>query len=261
MSPARPARKEPPRQGSALLLEDQKVVAAYIRTVLQPLGVLVEEVADRLELLSAIRRGVHDLVLLDLTLPEDDGLDIARAIRRISAIPIIMVTGRKGVECRIEGLESGADDYLEKPFAPGELAARVRSLLRRAKGRVLAVAEQGPLRIGTATLDLASRQLEGPLGSALLTFKETAVLVAIVRAGGALGRAGLYREALGRAWQPRDRSLDVHVSHLRKKYAHCTGHARVVVADRTVGYRLTVDAPTVAVPAASGGDPADQATA
>lgn len=227
---------------SALLLEDYPSTVAFIRNTLLPHGVQVVAVANRDELLQAIRQGEHDLVLLDLTLPDDDGLDIAKAIRGFSGIPIIMVTGRTGSENRITGLDSGADDYIEKPFAPGELVARVHSLLRRTNGRVLTERSTRHLQLGTARLDIRTGQLAGGAGSQQLSAEETAVLIALARAGGPLSRTVLVREAFGRAWRADDRSLDAHLAQLQRRFQQCTGLDDLIVADDAAGLRLTVRA-------------------
>jgi len=226
---------------AALVLEDDPVVATIIAHTLAGDGLAAQQVDNRLELLRAVQQEDCDLVVLDVMLPGDDGMDIARAVREVSAVPIIFVTALKGADALVAGLDTGADDFIEKPFSTAELSARARAIVRRYRGRIADVDGDCLLRLGPASLGMPGRRLHGPLGEVVLTSRETNVLLTLARAGGALTRIALYRKAFGRPWNPRDRSLDVHVSRLRAKFAQVTGIHGVVVCERAVGYRLVVD--------------------
>ncbi|NJD87776.1 MAG: response regulator transcription factor [Betaproteobacteria bacterium] len=225
-----------------VVLEDDAEMYSVIQRALARHGYRVSPVADRAALLAALEGGDVDCIVLDLGLPGDDGMDVARSVRRVSRVPIIMVTGRASVEERVEGLGAGADDYLPKPFAVAELVARVRAVLRRSENPAAPGRVEIAVRAGEARLDLATRALRGPAGEDWLTEREAAILLALARAGTVVPREALYREAFGREWNPLDRSLDTHVSNLRQKLAACSGEPRPIEASRGTGYRLAVEA-------------------
>jgi DNA-binding response OmpR family regulator len=195
----------------------------------------------RRDLFEAVEsRSVH-AVILDLGLPGDDGIAIARELRRRSDIAMLMLTGRGGVEDRVLGLDSGADDYVIKPFEPDELLARLRSALRRRPPRPA----EGPvrLRIGTLDCDPRERVVRSADGREQhLTERELDLLLLLARhAGHAVSREQLSREALGREWNPVDRSLDVHIAHLRGKLRQLAPQDSFVSSVRAGGYRLVAD--------------------
>jgi two-component system response regulator CpxR len=160
--------------------------------------------------------GNHDLILLDVMLPGLDGFTLLRQLRKRGRTPVIMLTARASESDRIAGLDAGADDYLTKPFGPEELLARVRAVLRRAGWP--AEAPQKLVHYGALTLTPASRRVAGASQEVSLTEMEYNILEQLVRAG---GRVVSRRELMMVLHQveaaPYDRSLDVHVSHLRKK--------------------------------------------
>jgi len=182
-----------------------------------------------------------DLLLLDVMLPRRSGFEVLREVRRMSSTPVIMMTARTAQEDRIEGLESGADDYVCKPFSPAELLARMRAVMRRTLGgpplqRPEPGLVAGPLRI----LPQVQRAYLG--GAALaLTSAELRVLEILVRhAGAAVTREHLTEAALGRQLEAYDRSLDTHVSNLRRKLRECrrAGAAPEIRGLRNLGYML-----------------------
>jgi DNA-binding response OmpR family regulator len=162
-----------------------------------------------------------DLVILDLVMPGEDGLSLTRFLRAETDVPILILTGKGESVDRIVGLEMGADDYLGKPFVLRELLARVRSILRRSKAtsRAQAAAPMDAIVFDDCRLDLAGHQLFGPDGAEIhLTSVEFKLLVALVdNADRVLNRDQLMDLAGGRDWQPLDRSIDLHISHLRRK--------------------------------------------
>src|SRR5207248_10015447 len=132
-------------------VDDEPKIVQLARDYLEHAGFTVTSASDGKEALAAFRRGSPDLIVLDLGLPMLDGLDVARAIRKVSNVPIVMLTGRGDESDRISGLELGADDYVTKPFSPKELVARVRAVLRRAE---IAAAPSDVIHAGHVTLDV-----------------------------------------------------------------------------------------------------------
>jgi two-component system, OmpR family, response regulator len=178
-----------------------------------------------------------DVIILDLMLPGRDGLDVCREVRRVSHVPIIVVTARVEVVDRVLGLELGADDYLTKPFSPRELLARIHALYRRAQGR------SGPmpreLRVGRITLDNdgLTATLDGqPL--ALTSYEFSLLRVLCENAGRVLSRERLLDLAKGNAEDAFDRSIDVRISRLRQKLKDDPRHPAMLKTVRGSGYVL-----------------------
>ena len=187
---------------------------------------------------GASTRGPVDLVVLDVMLPELSGFEVLRRIRTTSRMPIIMLTARGEEVDRVVGLEMGADDYLAKPFSPRELVARIRAVLRRISGdgqQANGILAWGPLR-----LDLRARRADVNDHDLELTAAELRILELLVRADTkTVTREELMTQALGRRLLPTDRSLDTHVSNLRRKLQKTT--ERVTVQSvRGTGYALAL---------------------
>lgn len=184
-----------------------------------------------------------ELVLLDLNLGAEDGMDLARELAATTAVGLIIVSGRTDLRDRVAGLDAGADDYLAKPVALAELRARVRAVLRR-RGQTLE--SDGCLRAGSATLDLRTRKLcrEGGEG-VVLTETETLILAELIRhQGRSISRASLRQ---GTNWSPIDRSVDVHIGRIRRKLWAANLRELTILPMRGHGYRLTVE-PSPAIP-------------
>jgi DNA-binding response OmpR family regulator len=221
----------------ALLVEDDARLAALTREYLGGHGVAVEVVADGQRGLQEALRGGWDVVLLDLMLPGLGGLEVCRALRARSDVPVIVLTARGEEADRVMGLELGADDYLAKPFSPRELLARIRAVTRRAKGR--AGPAQRPVRVGSLVVDPSARSvtLRGQLVE--LTAYEFALLHALAeRSGRVLSREQLMEFATGSAEESFDRSVDVHVSRLRHKLGDDPKRPRLIKTVRGAGYVL-----------------------
>ncbi|HVP69117.1 MAG TPA: response regulator transcription factor [Anaeromyxobacteraceae bacterium] len=222
---------------TALLVEDDVRLAALTAEYLEGHGVVVTRVADGARGLEEAARHRHDVVLLDLMLPGKDGLEVCRELRSRSDVPIIILTARGEEADRVMGLELGADDYLPKPFSPRELLARIRAVVRRARGRAgppVQVVQVGDLLVDPAArkASLAGRELE-------LTGYEFSLLYALAsRAGRVLSREQLIELAGGNPEEAFDRSVDVHVSRLRSKLGDDPKHPRLLKTVRGAGYLL-----------------------
>jgi two-component system response regulator CpxR len=174
-----------------------------------------------------------------------DGFEVLRRIRAESRIPVLMLTARGDDLDRILGLEIGADDYLPKPFNPRELAARIRAILRRAKGSSSMQGESVPIIVGDLELNIGSRLVR--LGTEVLnlTTVEFDLLEKLVKsAGRVVGREELVKEVLGREFSPFDRSIDTHVCNLRKKVGPYRDGTERIKGVRGVGYQLATPSET-----------------
>jgi DNA-binding response OmpR family regulator len=220
-----------------LLVEDDHRLATLTKEYLEGHGVAVVHVADGKRGQDEALGGRYDAVLLDLMLPGKDGLEVCREVRARSDVPIIVLTARGEEADRVMGLELGADDYLAKPFSPRELLARIRAIVRRAKGRA------GPakdlVRVGTLVVDPAARSVRRAGREVALTGYEFTLLEALARrAGRVLSREQLMELARGSAEEAFDRSIDVHVSRLRQKLGDDPKRPRLIKTVRGVGYVL-----------------------
>jgi DNA-binding response OmpR family regulator len=215
-----------------LLVEDDDRVAAALRPALHRHGMTTTRLATGRG--APDHLGGVDVVLLDLGLPDIDGVDVCRAIRERSDVPVIVVSARGEVDDRILGLHSGADDYLVKPYDIGELVARVHAVYRR---RRLA-SPTGPedvVEVGAVRVDLHTHEVTVDARPVNLTRKEFQVLALLATAGGAVcTRSRIVAEVWGRSWAGANRTLDVHVATLRTKL----GNPEYVQTVRGVGYRL-----------------------
>lgn len=221
-----------------LLVEDESSVSEPLTQALRREGfepVVARTAAEALTLASRLEPA---LVLLDLTLPDGDGREVCRALRRYSDVPIVMLTARGTELDKIIGLELGADDYIVKPFSSGELVARIRAILRRASGPT--GPPRGPVRIGDLEIDERSRRAtlrEQPLG---LTLKEFDLLTRLVReAGTVVRREDLMSDVWDANWFGSMKTLDVHVSTLRRKLGDDPERPRYLHTVRGVGFRLS----------------------
>lgn len=219
-----------------LIVEDDEKTAQIVRSYLVHEGYTVEIVADGVSALRAAQRQMPALVLLDVMLPELDGMEVCRSLRRLGDVAIIMLTARTTESDRIEGLGAGADDYVAKPFSPRELVARVKSVLRRTERNVQAVF--GELEIGRGARRV--RVLGAPLA---LTPTEYRVLEALAASSGTvLTRADLVERALGFEYEGADRTIDVHVRNIRRKIEAAGGRPQVIRTVFGSGYALDADA-------------------
>ena len=218
-----------------LMIEDDARLAAMVRTYLGDAGFEVAVADDAARGLRHLERQPYDLVLLDLMLPDADGLEVCRRIRAGSAVPIIMVTAKGETTDRVVGLELGADDCLAKPFDPRELLARVRAVLRR-RGT-----DAGPgievMRFGRLEIDKASRQVRRDGQDLGLTARQHDLLVAMAeRAGRVLTRDQLIDLVGADGGETIDRSIDVHIAKIRAVIEDDPHHPRRIITVRGAGY-------------------------
>ena len=220
-----------------LVVDDEPKIARLLRDYLERAGFAVSVAHDGREALMRVRTGRPDLVILDLGLPEIDGLDVARRLRRDDDTPIIMVTARDDEVDRVAGLELGADDYVTKPFSPREVVARVRAVLRRRDG---SARTDAPLRAGPLELD--PRRMEVRIEGRLvdLTATEFALLAALARQPGRVYTRSQLLDAIhGSAFESYERAVDAHVKNLRRKLEPDPRHPHLLLTVHGVGYRLT----------------------
>ncbi|MDT7698647.1 MAG: hypothetical protein QOJ30_972 [Pseudonocardiales bacterium] len=215
----------------ALLVEDDEVLGKALRRALSEGGFRVRHVTTGGAALTAVAEDEPDVVLLDMGLPDRDGLAVCRGIREISRVPILAVTGRGAVEARIRGLRSGADDYIVKPFLVEELLARIDAVLRRTRG--LGVAPT--VVAGDVEVDLSRRSVTVAGVPVTLARKEFDLLAALARREGAVvARDELLDEVWGSVDASARRTLEAHVGLVRSKL----GRPGAIVTVRGVGYRL-----------------------
>jgi two-component system, OmpR family, response regulator CpxR len=217
-----------------LLIDDDAELCALLGEFLKREGFTVDcEHEGNRGLERAGQPGV-DLVVLDVMLPGIDGFEILRRLRTHSKVPVIMLTARGEDVDRIVGLEIGADDYLAKPFNPRELAARIRAILRRYEARPAAPA--GRIEVNGIVLDPANREVYSGGNPIELTTFEFDILEMLMRsAGRVLSRDALMENFYNRKATPFDRSIDMHISHLRKKLERGDSIIKTI---RGVGYQL-----------------------
>jgi DNA-binding response OmpR family regulator len=224
-----------------LIADDDVELCNLLRQYFDMEGMALDAVHDGNAVLPTLQQSAFDLLILDIMLPGQQGLEVLRQVRRSNTIPVLMLTARGEEMDRIIGLELGADDYLPKPSSPRELVARVRSILRRSL--ITQEDKQGAavLRLEDLELHTATRQVFCAGHKILLTGAEFSVLQELLRAPGQIiDKSELFQRALGRRLQAFDRSLDMHISNLRKKLgAHPDGEARII-AVRGAGYVLTL---------------------
>ncbi|MBN1343255.1 MAG: response regulator transcription factor [Phycisphaerae bacterium] len=226
-----------------LVIDDDVELCELVTEYLEPEGFQVESVLRGEQGVERALSGEHALVIVDVMLPGMNGLDVLRRIRSKSVVPVLMLTARGDDVDRIVGLELGADDYLPKPFNPRELVARIRAILRRAGE---SVGNGGPgrmerLRVGDVELDVGARVVRQDGKVVDLTTAEFGLLETLLRSAGAVvPRTDLFEAALDRELTPLDRSVDMHVSNLRKKLGAKCGDVERIKAVRGVGYVYTI---------------------
>jgi DNA-binding response OmpR family regulator len=226
-------------RGTVLVVDDEANIADLVDLYLAREGYRVLKAATGAAGLDAVRDHRPRLVVLDVGLPDIDGLEVCKQLRRTSQIPVIFLTARDGEVDRVLGLELGGDDYLTKPFSPAELVARVKAVLRRTDGGTTPEV----LQAGAATIDTGRREIR--IGDAPVEFttKEFDLLRFLAeRPGLAMSRQQILDGVWGYDWFGDARTVDVHIAQVRKKL----GDAVEITTVRGIGYRLESSKPAVA---------------
>jgi DNA-binding response OmpR family regulator len=229
-----------------LVVDDDARIRQMLTRYFEQEGYRISAAADGVSMRARLTANRVDIVLLDVVMPGEDGLTLAREIRAHSDIGIIMLTGRGEMLDRVVGLEVGADDYIAKPFHLREVLARVKSVLRRRKpspASAAAIQTQNgeTIRFDGWLLDLGRRQLLSPKGADVaLTTGEFDLLAALARhPGRVFGRQTLMDLTRGRAWEAFDRTIDAQISRLRKKVEDDPARPARIKSVRGVGYVFT----------------------
>src|SRR5689334_7355932 len=219
-----------------LVVDDEPQIVQLARDYLGHAGFDVVTAADGPAALAAARTRQPDLIVLDLGLPRMDGLDVARALRRDSAVPIIILTARSDEADKLVGLELGADDYLTKPFSPRELVARVRAVLRRVGGDL---AHADVVRVGDVELDVPRLRVTIDGRRVDLTPTEFQLLLTLARQPGRVLTRGQLLDAIhGVAYEAYERAIDAHVKNIRRKIESDPRAPRYLQTVFSVGYRF-----------------------
>ena len=222
---------------TVLVVEDELKIARLVRDYLQQAGFAVLEATDGLSALSLARSEKPDMVVLDLGLPEMDGLDVTRRLRANSSVPIIMLTARSEESDRIVGLELGADDYIVKPFSPKELVARIRAVMRRADA-TLGGGEV--VRAGSVTIDIPKMRVTIGEEEVELTATEFELLLTLARHPGRIyTRAQLLDALHGVSFESFERSVDAHIKNIRRKIEPDPGRPQLVLTVYGIGYKFS----------------------
>ena len=220
-----------------LVVDDEPKIVQLVRDYLEHAGFSVITASDGASAIRSAGTGHPDLIVLDLGLPGLDGIDVARTLRRDTAVPIIMLTARADESDKLVGLELGADDYMTKPFSPKELVARVRAVLRRAESMR---SPSDVIRVG-GDVELDVSRMEARFGGRRidLTKTEFQLLAAMARQPGRVfTRAQLLDAVRGVAFESYERAIDAHIKNIRKKVEPDPRAPRFVLTVFGVGYRF-----------------------
>jgi DNA-binding response OmpR family regulator len=229
-----------PRDARVLLVDDDRELCQMLTEYLSAEHFDVKSVHDGGEALAELQQDGFEIVILDVMLPSVGGFDVLRKLGASYETPILMLTARGDDVDRIVGLELGADDYLSKPFNPRELVARIRAILRRASIRSARSTTPDELVVGPITLNTGTHQTRVADLTVALTGAEFRVLELLMRsAGQVISREAMTEQALGRRLVPYDRSIDTHISNLRRKLDLEAGKNPEIKNVRGSGYTLT----------------------
>lgn len=220
-----------------LVVDDEPAIRRFLRTSLVPQGYAVFEAADGRQGLTAVMANRPDLVILDIGLPDLDGVEVTRALREWTRLPIIILSVRDREADKIAALDAGADDYLTKPFGLGELLARIRVALRRQTGS----SSEPIFNSGGLSVDLANRIVTVESREVQLTPTEYELLrVLVVHAGKVITHRQIMRQVWGEGYQDMH-ILRVNISNLRRKLEPDPARPRYIITDPGVGYRMKLE--------------------
>jgi DNA-binding response OmpR family regulator len=222
-----------------LVVDDDPKIVSLVKTYLEREGFRVITAPDGRKALQAFNDFQPGLIVLDLMLPELDGLALMRIVRERSAVPIVMLSARGQVADRVYGIHEGADDYLAKPFSPAELVVRVKAVLRRARNSSGDAVGHGVLEHGDLVIDLDRVEVRRSGSQLALTPAEFRLLVALVQARGrVMSRQALLDSLYGPSQgDALERTVDVHIGRLRDKLGEAVGGPRYIATVRGMGYR------------------------
>jgi two-component system, OmpR family, response regulator len=228
----------PPMPRRVLVVDDDPHIRQLLAFAFAKAGMEVSEAGDGEEALEQAARALPDLVVLDITMPKLDGLEVCRRLRATSEVPILFLSSRDEEIDRVLGIELGADDYVTKPFSPREVVARARAILRRTAPRAVPEAPAAVLAQGALSLDTEGWIARWNGAEVALTVSEFNLLKALVAAPGRiLSRDRLIDQLHGPGFAITDRTIDSHIRNLRRKFAEMGGND-VVETRAGVGYRL-----------------------
>jgi DNA-binding response OmpR family regulator len=228
------------REARVLIVDDDRELCQMLTEYLDAEHFEVKSVHDGGDALAALQNNEFEIVILDVMLPSISGFDLLRKLGASYDTPILMLTARGDDVDRIVGLELGADDYLSKPFNPRELVARIRAVLRRASNRTPRSGAPDELVVGSIVLNTGTHQVHVAQKLVPLTGAEMRVLELLMRsAGQVISRESMTEQALGRKLVAYDRSIDTHISNLRRKLELETGRNPEIKNVRGAGYTLT----------------------
>jgi two-component system KDP operon response regulator KdpE len=227
-------------QRRVLVVDDEPQIRRALRLVLRANGYEVTEVAGGEAALDVLATADFDLMILDLMLPDMDGVEVCQRVREWSRLPVVVLSAHGDEEVKVRALDEGADDFVTKPFSAPELLARMRSALRRA------VVDPGPaqpvIRVADVEIDLARRRVSRADQEVHLTPTEyDLVRVLAQQVGRVITHGYLLRSVMGRGYEDATGTLRVHVASLRKKLEADPSRPRIIVTEPGIGYRLHVD--------------------
>ena len=221
-----------------LVVDDDPDIAQTLRSYLEQSGYLVSVASDGKQAIQAFHSVRPDLIVLDLMMPEMDGMEVTRTIRRHSDVPIIMLTARVDETDKLIGLEMGADDYVTKPFSPREVVARVKAVLRRTRGQPL---QSEVLTAGGIRLDRAAHEVTLNNRPVDLTPSEFNLLQALMdNPGRVMTRLQLIEKGFGYTYEGYERTIDAHVKNLRQKIEEDPRNPDYILTVYGVGYRFNI---------------------
>lgn len=223
-----------------LVVDDEPQIRRALRLVLRANGYEVTEVAAGEAALDALATAVFDLMILDLVLPDVDGVEVCRRVRDWSELPVVVLSAHGDEEIKVRALDEGADDYVTKPFSAPELLARMRSALRRASAKS---APSGPIVCaGGVDIDLVRRRVVRDGQEVHLTPTEYDLLrVLVQQTGRVITHGHLLRSVMGEGYEDATGTLRVHIASLRKKLEGDPSRPRIIKTEPGVGYRVDVD--------------------
>jgi len=227
---------EPRAHARVLVVDDEPEIVRALRIALRGAGYTVTDADSCAMALAMIKENPPEVLVLDLMLPDGDGLEVCRFVRSFSRLPIIVLSAVGDEREKVRALDAGADDYVTKPFGTDELLARLRTVLRRSAG------SDGPIVIGQLRLDLAAREVTAAGTQVHLTPREFALLAILAREQGRLvTHRMLLKEVWGPAYTQETHYLRVHFANIRAKIEPDPSRPRYIRTEPGVGYRLTTD--------------------